>query len=57
MAISTLIMEIFTFYLVYKTIKSMKRSKKKKNKRDWYEYLTNINILEEERKQYTKQIR
>ena len=33
-AISTLIMEIFTFYLVYKTIKSVKRSKKKKNKRD-----------------------
>ena len=34
MAISTLIMEIFTFYLVYKTIKFVKRSKKKKNKRD-----------------------
>ena len=53
MAISTLVMGIFTSYLVYKTIKFVKRSKKKKNKRDW----TNINILEEERKQYAKQIR
>ena len=57
MAISTLVMGIFTSYLVYKTIKFVKRSKKKKNKRDWYEYLTNINILEEESKQYAKQIR
>lgn len=34
MAISTLVMGIFTSYLVYKTIKFVKRSKKKKNKRD-----------------------
>ena len=34
MAISTLIMEIFTFYLVYKTIKFVKRSKKKESRRD-----------------------
>ena len=34
MSISTIIMGIFTSYLVYKTIKSMKRSKKKKNRKD-----------------------
>ena len=32
MSISTIIMGIFTSYLVYKTIKSVKRSKKKKKK-------------------------